>query len=187
MWLFALFFKFPSPVNQLIFLLWKIQHTCNPFIQNADTTRRTRSNITWICGKIISRNPAVKSIRDHTLPVLLQDWPDSGGCLDQARPVLLSVFSEFYVAAFWVSKIGKEKVKEIKSMPSLNIDQWIILPKQCNNLVILPPTFGSNYFSKPKSSYKSKMFSKKSENKKLNRDKVSIIQHESNMTRIQCI
>ena len=48
--------------------------------------------------------------------------------------------------------------------------------KKCNNLGILPPTFGSKYSSKPKLSNKSKMVSNKQG--KLNKCKINIIQHK---------
>ena len=49
---------------------------------------------------------------------------------------------------------------------------------QCNNMGILPPIFGSNYSRKPKGSMTSKVVSSKRKWEKLNKSKVSIIQHK---------
>ena len=47
----------------------------------------------------------------------------------------------------------------------VHIDQWRSLQKQCNNLWILPPTFGSNVSRKPKLSNNSKIISNKRNSK----------------------
>ena len=55
-----------------------------------------------ICSKTLVRKPAGQTIRDHIIPIWLQDLSDSGRCSHQERPVLLSV-----------SRRGKEKINTV--------------------------------------------------------------------------
>ena len=52
------------------------------------------SNTTQSCSKNLTRKPTRQYIRDHVLPILLQDRFDSGRCLHQAKPIFNSVFPE---------------------------------------------------------------------------------------------
>ena len=85
-----------------------------------------------------------------------------------------------------VGPFNFESIYQQNQTQKVHIHQWRSLQNQCRNLGILPPTFCSNYNSKPQSSNKSKIVSKIGK-ENLKKDNVSTTQQKSNMSRIQYI
>ena len=90
----------------------------------------------------------------------LSAFPDSKEFIQWAIDLLLTVSPKSNEEGNYhlVRPLNLESIDQYnQTRQNFYIDQWRILQKYCNNLVILPPTFDSNYSSKPKQLNKSKI------------------------------